>query len=302
LISVVHLSYSAGVAISQVGRVMRISSRTVLTICLAVAAVGLTSCSAAVQDEFSFVQMCDTQLGYGGYDHDVRTFTSAVRQINSLKPDFVVICGDLINRTSDDRAFTDFNAIKAGFDMPCYCVAGNHDVGNSPTVKLLDRYRNLVGKDYYSFEHKGHVFAVVNTQLWKAPVEGESEKHDAWFEKTLRDALARGRPVFVVGHYPLYLRELDEAELYGNLPTKKRKELLALFDRYGVVAMLSGHAHCNIVNEHNSVQLVISATTSRNEDGSPMGFRVWRIGKKRPYQHKYVPLRSAQFPADKDNE
>ena len=301
MISVVHLSYSAGVAVSQVERVMRISSRTLLTICLAVAAAGLTSCSAPVQDEFSFVQMCDTQLGYGGYDHDVRTFRSAVKQINALKPDFVVICGDLINRTGDDKAFADFSAVKAGFKMPCHCVAGNHDVGNSPTVKLLKRYRKLVGKDYYSFEHKGNVFVVVNTQLWKVPVAGESAKHNAWFEKTLKDASPKGAPVFVVGHYPLYLRELDEAEVYGNLPIKKRKELLALFDKHGVAAMLSGHAHRNVAHEHNGVQLVISASTSRNVDGAPMGFRVWRIGKKRPYQHEYVPVKGARPPGESED-
>ena len=28
------------------------------------------------QEPFSFVQMCDTQLGMGGYEHDVRTSCS----------------------------------------------------------------------------------------------------------------------------------------------------------------------------------------------------------------------------------
>ena len=50
---------------------------------------------------FSFVQMCDTQLGMGGYEHDVKTFGLAVDQINEMKPDFVVICGDLVNKAND---------------------------------------------------------------------------------------------------------------------------------------------------------------------------------------------------------
>jgi hypothetical protein len=52
-------------------------------------------------EQFSFVQMCDTQLGMGGYEHDVKTFTLAVDQINGMKPDFVVICGDLVNKAND---------------------------------------------------------------------------------------------------------------------------------------------------------------------------------------------------------
>jgi hypothetical protein len=48
---------------------------------------------------FKFAQMCDTQLGMGGYDHDVRTFELAVERLHAMRPDFVVICGDLVNKT-----------------------------------------------------------------------------------------------------------------------------------------------------------------------------------------------------------
>ena len=87
-------------------------------------------------EKFSFVQMCDTQLGMGGYEHDVKTFTLAVDQINKMKPDFVVICGDLVNK-ADEKSWADFNRIKAGFVIPCHCAAGNHDVENVPTAKSL---------------------------------------------------------------------------------------------------------------------------------------------------------------------
>ena len=56
------------------------------------------SCSAKPlpqQESFTFVQLCDPQLGMGGYEHDVETFTKVVERINELKPDFVAICGDL---------------------------------------------------------------------------------------------------------------------------------------------------------------------------------------------------------------
>ena len=276
---------------------MLIARRGFLAVC---AVIGVGCCAGSrtgAREEFVFVQMCDTQLGMGGYEHDVETFKQAVNHINMLKPDFVVICGDLINTTEDDQAFADFNGIKSGFEMPCYCAAGNHDVGNAPTAELLERYRALVGRDYYTLNHKGCVFVVVNTQLWKAPVEGESAKHDAWFKRALQAASERGAPVFVVGHYPLYLAEPDEAEEYFNLPVRKRKELLALFERHGVVAMLSGHVHRNIVNTHGGIQFVSSATTSRNFDGAPMGFRVWRIGTARPYAHEFVAVEGASPPA-----
>ncbi|MBT6400407.1 MAG: hypothetical protein HOK04_11500, partial [Verrucomicrobia bacterium] len=97
--------------------------------------------------EFTFIQMCDTQLGMGGYEHDVMTFTLAVKQINAMKPDFVVICGDLV-QTANDKSFEDFNRIRAGFKLPCHCAAGNHDVSNNPTPESLRRYREKIGQDY----------------------------------------------------------------------------------------------------------------------------------------------------------
>ncbi len=103
------------------------------------------------QEPFSFVQLCDTQLGFGGYEHDIKTFKSAVKQINTLNPDFVVICGDLVDNRNDS-SFSDFNEIIADFKIPCYAAPGNHDVGNKPNDTTLNYYRKTIDKDYYKFQ------------------------------------------------------------------------------------------------------------------------------------------------------
>jgi len=261
---------------------------------LSVTAIAMPSYAAITgklsdNQTFTFAQVCDTQLGFGGYEHDVKSFKQAVRQLNALSPDFVLICGDLIN-TPNESSFADFKKIKAGFNMPCYCISGNHDVGNKPTPASLQYYRKVVGRDYYSFEHKGHTFVVVNTQLWKAPVQAETETHDSWLETTLETAANKGSPIFVVGHYPLFLKTPDEAEEYMNLPLAKRKELLGLFEKRGVVAVIGGHTHRLLINEHKGIQLVNAETTSRNFDKRPLGFRVWHVMKPRPFRHDFVSL------------
>jgi len=252
----------------------------------------LLSCKARKMKPFDFVQICDPQLGFGGYEHDLMTFRQAVKQTNVLAPAFVVICGDLVNK-SDDKSFADFNEIKAELTMPCYCAPGNHDVGNEPTVTSLERYREIIGKDYYSFEHNGYIFLVVNTQLWKAPLEGESAKHDEWFKRELRVSSGKMQEVFVVGHYPLYLKEPDEKDGYYNIPLEKRKEMLTLFEGYGVVAMLGGHTHRTIINDNKGIQLVNAETTSKNFDDRPLGFRVWSVADQKPPKHEFVPLESS---------
>lgn len=244
---------------------------------------------------FSFVQMCDTQLGMGGYEHDVMTFKLAVKQINAMKPDFVVICGDLV-QTANDKSFADFKSIKAGFKLPCHCAAGNHDVGNKPTVESLKRYRETIGKDYYSFENKGYTFVIANTQLWKAPLAGESEKHDAWFKKTLETARKKNSPAIIVVHYPLFVKEPNEKEIYSNIPQPKRQEILDLCEQTGVVAFLAGHTHKHITNDYKGIQLVNGETTSKNFDKRPMGFRLWNAGDEKGLRHRFVKLKGMPAP------
>ena len=218
-----------------------------------------------------------------------RTFKQAVKQINAINPDFVFVCGDLVN-TVNEKSFADFKKIKADLIVPCYCVSGNHDVGNKPTRESLQYYRKIIGEDYYSFEHKGYVFVIVNTQLWKAPVKDESKKHDSWLEATLETAANKRARIFVVGHYPLFLKQPDEAEKYMNLPLAKRKELLSLFEKRGVVAALGGHTHRLIINDYKSIQLVNGETTSKNFDKRPFGFRIWHVMDPRPFKHDFVSL------------
>ena len=96
--------------------------------------------------------------------------------------------------------------------------------------------------------------------------------------------------IFVVGHYPLFRKKQDEAEEYMNLPVAKRKELLSLFEERGVVAVLGGHTHRLLMNEHKRIQLVNGETTSKNFDKRPLGFRVWHLMDPRPFKHDFVPL------------
>lgn len=237
---------------------------------------------------FSFVQLTDTQLGFGGYAHDKQSFEQAVKQINELNPDFVIICGDLVN-VANDSSFTAFNEIKKKLKMPCYCVAGNHDVQNIPNDTTLAYYRNVIGKDYYSFEHKGCSFIITNTQLWKANVKNESADHDRWFRETLINAGSKNKTVFVAGHSPLFVTEPNEKSEYFNIPLEKRQELFNLLNENHVVAYLSGHSHKTIINKYGNIQLVCSETTSRAFDSNPLGFRLWEISPD-SIKHKFVPL------------
>lgn len=259
----------------------------------------ISSC-AGVQKPFSFVQLCDPQLGMGGYAHDTESFRLAVEKVNELKPDFVVICGDLVNH-ANDSTFSDFLRIKAGFQMPCYLAAGNHDVGMTPNDTTLTYFRTTIGADYYDFRHKGYAFVVTNSQLWKSDVEVESEKHDQWFKERLAKHRKHENNLIVIGHIPLYLGHSDEEENYSNFPVGKREEMLDLFEQHEVEAYLTGHTHRTIIHTHNHTQLVSGETSSKNFDDRPMGFRLWEVNSD-TLQHHFVALEAPVAELKETNE
>lgn len=104
----------------------------------------LTAQNAAVP---LFTQLADTQFGAFTNDRDFTqetiNYEFAVANINRLKPAFVVICGDLINKVGDPVQTAEYHRITAMFDksIPVYPVSGNHDVGNEPTAETLAYYR-----------------------------------------------------------------------------------------------------------------------------------------------------------------
>jgi serine/threonine-protein phosphatase CPPED1 len=241
-------------------------------------------------EPFTFVQMTDTQLGYGGYLHDVNSFKKAVELANNLKPDFVVFCGDFVD-DFNDISIADFNAIRSCLTAPSYVSPGNHEMLFQPNPLRMAQYRKIFGKDYFSFKHKGYTIVIVNSQLWKSPLKGETEKMDDWFKKTLKEAKAEKSPIFVVQHIPLFLQNVNEdEEVNYNLPVKKRKELLALMSDCGVVAVLGGHTHQTLINKYKGIQLVNASAISKNDDGSPTGFRLWKVESPTSLKSEFIPL------------
>ena len=277
---------------------MRTFFRSALLCCFVfLAAQSLFSDDAvpAKKESFTFVQLCDPQLGMTDYFANRCALEQAVKQINLLSPDFVIICGDLVHRPMTST-FNDFKKVISELKMPCHIVPGNHDAGMKPSASTLKMYRELIGDDMHSFEHKGCSFIMVNTQLWKFHLKGETEKQDKWFKEELALASKRGGSIFVAGHYPPFLKKADEGEVYQNLPPDKRKWLLDLLVKHGVSVMLTGHAHRLILNDYQGVALVTGESTAKNTDGRPFGFRLWSVGEDAKPAHSFVELLPIEKP------
>jgi 3',5'-cyclic AMP phosphodiesterase CpdA len=126
---------------------------------------------------FSFVHASDPHIEPANVER-----TRRLRQlVDSLRPDFTIITGDLIRDAmsqQEPRArsyFELFDAETKGMTKPLWTVPGNHDhFGIIPTRShvpathpLYDRgmYRLYRGPDYYSFTYGGVHFVALNTLM-----------------------------------------------------------------------------------------------------------------------------------------
>src|SRR5258708_12195745 len=135
-----------------------------------------------------FVQMADPQFGMysnnADFSQETANFEFAIANANRLRPSFVVVCGDLINQAGDAGQTAEYLRVAATLDrsIPLHNVAGNHDVGNSPTPASLTAYRAKFGPDYYIFRHADFTGIVLNSSLIQHPenASDEAAKHAAW--------------------------------------------------------------------------------------------------------------------------
>jgi len=217
------------------------------------------------EQPFYFAMIADTQLGmHAGdrnYDQETVNYEFAVASINRLKPEFVIVLGDLVNKEGDKEQIREFLRISRIIDpfIPLYYVAGNHDVGAEPTPELLAAYRKAIGRDYYSFR-EGSIYGIVlNSSLMIAPqnVESEYDSQLAWLEKELETAKeSDARHIIVFQHHPYFLEDAKEADSYGNVPLERRQSMLKLFHEYDVRHVFAGHVHSHSVGKDGDLDMV----------------------------------------------
>lgn len=256
-----------------------------------------------------FIQLADPQFGAFTADKDFAQETAnyefAVATINRLRPAFVVICGDLINKVGDRTQADEYFRITSRIDpsIPVHAVAGNHDVGNEPTPETLSAYRTRFGPNYYSFRH-GRVYGIVlDTSVISAPgkVAGEAAAQEAWLRAELARARASGaRHVAVFQHHSWFLEQADEPSQYFNVPIEARRRYLDLLKSSGVRYVFAGHYHRNALGRDGDLEMITSGPVGRPLGADPSGIRIVTVEDDR-LEHTYygMGLIPNQFPIPK---
>jgi Icc protein len=249
--------------------------------------------------DFVFFADCHLEPELAGVEGCVKCFT----QINKEKADFCIAGGDQVFDVCEQdltRAHLLFNLYqqteKDHLSGKVYYTVGNHDVvginQKSPVEPGAHEYgkklyEDYFGKRYYSFDHKGWHFIVLDSigieyyKIFKAEFD---EEQLAWLKSDL-SSVGPSVPIIVVTHVPI-------ATVLGTLSTHSHNgpgpiaansyavhELLA---GHNLKAILQGHLHVWQKSEYQGVQYLISGAVSGAwwegaMDGTPEGYTLCQI-------------------------
>ena len=224
-----------------------------------------------------------------GFADETRLYTQAIEAANRLRPDFVVVCGDMVQDSDDPAQLDELMRITAGLDesIPIRWVAGNHDVGNDLTPESLAEYRGRFGDDNYHFDHNGSRFVVLNSNIgfYVSGAPGEWEAQVSFLESALQGQQPKGHTVAFT-HHPLFLEDRDEPDTDLAIPTERRLVQLDMLQKHGAWGMFSGHWHVNNYASDGDFQMVTSAAVGYPLGNDPSGLRIVKVYEDR-IEHQY---------------
>ena len=265
---------------------------------LALSFLGFVPATVFAEQPFFFIQLSDPQIGMFSdnkdFAQDAANFEFTVAAVNRLRPAFVVITGDLVNKPGDAAQIAEYKRIVAKIDaaIPVYNIAGNHDVENVPTPASLAAYIQKFGPDRYTFRHQGLVGLVLNSSVIHSP--DKTPEQLAGQERWLRTELAKAkaekpRHIVVFQHHPWFLTSPAEADQYFNIPLARRVAYLAMFREFGVRYLFCGHYHRNAEARDGNVEAITTGPVGKPLGGAKSGLRV-AIVRDDVIEHRYYEL------------
>src|SRR5580698_8655858 len=177
----------------------------------------------------------------------------AFKKARTIKADFAINGGDHVFDSlgvPKQRAlqlFDLYGKTEQDLGLKVYHTVGNHDVlgiytasGIPATDPLYGKklFEDHFGKAYYSFDHKGHHFIVLDSigitddHAYEGRIDAAQLQ---WLAADLA-ALPAGKPIIVTVHIPLvsaygsYLPEVPKPPAHHSLTVANANEVLALFE------------------------------------------------------------------------
>jgi Icc protein len=282
--------------------------------------LGATSLSAAITpsvfaeppaEPFTFLFITDTHI-QPELNATIGT-DMAFKQARAIKADFAINGGDHVFDAlgvPKQRAlalYDLYGKTEQDLGLKVYHTLGNHDVlgiypasGTSPTDPLYGKkhFEERFGKAFYSFNHKGHHFIVLDSigitddRAYEGRIDSAQLQ---WLAADLA-AVPSGTPIIVSVHIPLvtafdsYVAVPSTLAPHHGLSVINSAEVIRLFEGHNVLGVLQGHTHINERVEWKGVPYITSGAVCGNwwqgtRMGTPEGFTVVSVANDKLTTH-----------------
>jgi len=122
-------------------------------------------------------------------------FALLVERINSLRPDYVFVLGDLTNTATEPQRQTVQRELFDRLDAPCYVAPGNHDL-----IAGVEVYEDWIGYRYKLVSDPNANFLLFDSNDDLVTLQREVE--------TLLDLADPAKPIILLGHHRIWKRHL----------------------------------------------------------------------------------------------
>lgn len=251
------------------------------------------ACVSAFAD-FTFVQVSDTHVGVKEAAYNGR-YAEVIRQVNELKPAFVIHTGDALTGWSPENAAL-FKEISKSLTPPLHIIPGNHDIAIKEQ-DAVSRWTEAFGPEHVSFQHEGCVFIGLDANLWNSGLPAEKEQLD-WLKSELTKA--KGKRIFVFQHHLLFTKTPNDPNGdYYAVDQPARGEVLKLLKKYKVEAVLTGHYHRLNESAFDGISFLTTPGTSfsTGADKGLTGYSVFYVYDG-GFTHRFVDLRTTGAPPE----
>lgn len=218
---------------------------------------------------FMWVQISDTHIMEKGKNVQREAWLKeAIREINKLKPDFVVVTGDLVESAAE-KAYQNYVSIMSELDVPLYNVIGNHDDNSAANPSdYANLYKKYISpQTYYSFDWKGYHFVILDSV--KPTIHSGTfhvpEDQITWLKKDLVEA--GNKNIVMFSHHP---------PAGGRTDVDDHDDLKAIIRNHNVKAFYSAHRHGKPLEEYIGGVYYVNtgAVSSFPLGGSKLGYRL----------------------------
>lgn len=169
-------------------------------------------------------------------------FSRAIENVNEFHADadLVVFAGDITEK-ADASAYTVFDEIRAGNNLPQRVMMGNHDDRNVYLDRaedpMLDKNHFVQGYD----DIKGHRITMLDTSEPGVLRSGLCQQRLAWTAECLADAKAQGLKIILLLHHNPCALQMP-VDTYRLAEPEKLLEILRNSGA-DIIQILAGHCH-----------------------------------------------------------